>query len=330
MKRISTLLLMLIGIQAFAQNCPSGFSEIVIQIIEDAYPNETTWDIINSGVTIASGTTNSDTVCVPNNSCVQVQIHDSYGDGIYAPGGYWIYLNGIELAHGDAFGSEAEYAVACPQGSTCSQPLAINTGSYTSQFEDTWYTYSPTISGMYVLSTCGINLCNTALWVFQSCPIVGVTDGPMGAYTFNDDAAGCGTQSSVNVMMLAGNTYIIRVGDINDGCTNPINFTFNYNGPISGCMDINSCNYNPLATFDDGTCIYYPNPACQGPDLAFDSVSFVSSLSLTTHTTSGCDISEDCVTGYGLRYVIQFTSKINNIGTKRLLHWNANYATWYV
>lgn len=315
MKRISTLLFMLFGIQAFAQNCPTGFSEIIVQIVPDQYPYEISWDILSNGTFIASGESNSDTVCVPNNSCVQVQIHDSYGDGIYSPGGYWIYLNGTLLANGSDFGFEAEHSIACPQGSTCSQTLPITTGSLTTLFEDTWYTYTPTISGMYVLSTCGINTCNTAIWVFQDCPIVGVTDGPMGAYTFNDDAASCGVQSSVNVMMLAGQSYIIRVGDINNGCSSPINFSLSYNGPISGCMDVNSCNYNPLATFDDGTCIYFPNPSCQGPDLAFDSVSFVSSLSLTTHTTSGCDISEDCVTGYGMRYVIQFTSKIDNIGT---------------
>ena len=140
MKRIFTLLLILIGIQAFAQNCPIGYSEIIVQIVADQYPNETSWDIINNGVIIASGTTNNDTVCVPNNSCVQVQIHDSYGDGIYLPGGYWIYLNGTELAHGDAFGSEAEHAVACPQGSTCSQPFPITTGSLTTLFEETCYT----------------------------------------------------------------------------------------------------------------------------------------------------------------------------------------------
>jgi hypothetical protein len=315
MRNIATFLLLFAFAPLFSQNCSTGFSEVIVQIVPDGYPNETSWEIVNGGNVVASGTTNSDTVCVPNNSCVQVLIHDSFGDGIYSPGGYWIYLNGSQIATGSAFGSEAIHEVACPQGSTCSQPLAISTGNWVTQFEDTWYTYTPSTSGMYVLSTCGTNTCNTALWVFESCPIVGVTDGPMGSYTFNDDAAGCGQQSSVNVMMVSGHTYIIRVGDVNNNCTNPITFSFNYNGPITGCTDQASCNYNPLATVDDGSCLYFPDPGCQGPDLAFDSVAFVTSLSLGTHTTSGCDISEDCVTGYGLRYVIQFSSKINNIGT---------------
>ncbi|MFM2285714.1 MAG: hypothetical protein RLZZ543_1211 [Bacteroidota bacterium] len=315
MKHLLTLLFLITGSSLFAQNCAAGYSEIIIQIVPDAYDYETSWDVISNGTTIASGTYNSDTVCVLDNSCVQVLIHDAYGDGIFSPGGYWVYLNGTQIATGNSFGSEAVHEVACPQGSTCAQPFPITTGTFTTQFEDTWYTYTPSISGMYALSTCGINTCNTALWVFESCPIVGITDGPMGSYAFNDDAASCGVQSAVNVMMIAGHTYIIRVGDVGDACSGNINFNFTYNGPIVGCMDPTSCNFNPLATADDGSCIYFPDPGCEGPDLQFDSAAFVSSLFLSTHTTSGCDISEDCVTGYGLRYVIQFSSKINNIGT---------------
>ncbi len=315
MQRIFTLLFLLSSSFLFSQNCSTGFSEIILQIVPDAYDYETSWDIVSNGTIIANGTFLSDTVCVPDNSCVQVLIHDSYGDGIYSPGGYWIYLNGALLATGSAFGSEAQHAVACPQGATCIQPLPLTLGNSVSSFEDTWYTYTPTTSGMYALSTCGTNTCNTALWVFERCPSVGTTDGPMGAYAYNDDAASCGTQSSVNVVMIAGSSYIIRVGDNANGCAGDINFSLTYTGPIAGCMDATSCNFNPLAVVDDGSCIYYPNPACQGPDLAFDSVAFVTSLYLTTHTTSGCDIAEDCVTGYGQRYVIQFSSKINNIGT---------------
>ena len=44
-------------------------------------------------------------------------------------------------------------------------------------------------------------------------------------------------------------------------------------------------------------------------------MSFITSLQITSHTAATCDVDEGCVTGYGTRYVMRFTSKINNIGT---------------
>jgi len=84
------------------------------------------------------------------------------------------------------------------------------------------------------------------------------TEDATSTYTFNDDY--CGQQSRIITTLIAGNDYYIRIGDILDGCTSPINFEFSYVGPITGCMDAASCNFNPIATVDDGSCIYYPNP----------------------------------------------------------------------
>jgi hypothetical protein len=66
---------------------------------------------------------------------------------------------------------------------------------------------------------------------------------------------------------------------------------------------------------DDSSCIYTGDPNCAGPDLQIDSAIFRQSLSLLTHVAATCDVDEGCVTGYGTRYVITFTSRINNIGT---------------
>ncbi|MFM2136444.1 MAG: hypothetical protein RL021_1844, partial [Bacteroidota bacterium] len=114
--------------------------------------------------------------------------------------------------------------------------------------------------------------------------------------------------------LMPGTTYLIRVGDRLNDCTTPVHFTFEYIGPLTGCMDPAACNYDPMATAA-GPCYYYPNPMCQGPDLLFDSLSFVNSLSMMTFTAGTCDVAEGCVTGYGTRHVITFTSKIDNIGT---------------
>ena len=68
-----------------------------------------------------------------------LSMHDSYGDGIYAPGGYWLYIDGALATSGNAFGSQATFQFNCPPGAYCTGPLPINTGTYTTLFDDSWY-----------------------------------------------------------------------------------------------------------------------------------------------------------------------------------------------
>ena len=316
MKRIFTSLICFVSVFAYAQ-CPQGFSELIITIVPDFWPHEVSWQVVNSetGQLIGTGTNSaSDTFCVETNSCVLVRILDSFGDGIIEPGGYWIYLDGAEVANSSgSFSFLAEHSVACSPGTFCSSPIPLTIGTHTASFEDTWYSYTPVVAGMYNASTCSTNTCDTKIWIYEGCPAaITLSEGPEGTYAFNDNF--CGVQAQTNIMMLPGHTYYLRIGDNVNSCSGDINFNFQYNGPIVGCTDIESCNFNPLATADDGSCIYYPNPLCTGPDLEFDSVAFVSSLTLQTHMAGNCDIQEGCVTGTGQRTVISFSSKINNIG----------------
>jgi hypothetical protein len=315
MKKAIFFFLFISAFSALRAQCPAGFGQLGVQIIPDEWPYETTWNITNpeTNSLLAQGTETGDTICVPLNSCVLFQIFDSYGDGIYAPGGYWLSWNGTVVAQGNSFGSGTSHSIACQPGTSCTSALTISEGTHTAAFDNSWFEFTPTITGMYVASTCSLATCDTRVYIYSSCPQgAGITDGPEGTEAYNDNI--CGNQSSVNVMMLAGQNYFIRIGDSNNDCSGPVDFSLAYNGPVTGCMDPQSCNFNPLATADDGTCIYFPDPLCSGPDLAFDSVSFVSSLNMVTHNAQGCDITEGCVTGYGLRQVIQFTSKIDNIG----------------
>lgn len=315
MKHLLLTCLILLSTLASQAQCGSGEGALGIKIITDNWPQETSWSITDptNGLILASGTTVGDTICVPVNSCVVVEVFDTYGDGIYAPGGYWISWNGVVVANGNAFGSYAQHSVACAPGTSCTTPIAITEGQHTASFDNSWYSFSPVLSGMYILRTCSLNTCDTRVYIYEGCPAgTNLTDGPEGTYTYNDNV--CGTQSSSNSMLLAGHTYFIRIGDTDNDCPGDVNFELLYNGPITGCMDVTACNYNPLATSDDGTCIYFPDPMCAGPDLEFDSISFVTSFNLFTHPAATCDITEGCVTGYGNRQVISFTSKINNIG----------------
>ncbi|MFN5831664.1 MAG: lysyl oxidase family protein [Bacteroidota bacterium] len=310
---ITALLLMIVGLQLSRAACGSGQSEIIVNIVPDNWPGEISWDIkTGAGVLIASGNYIGDTVCVPANSCVIFSIHDSYGDGIFAPGGFWLYLDGVQVATGNTYGFGTSHAMACPPGTYCTSSLPINTGTHTASFEDSWYVFNCTTSGTYEITTCNNNTCNTAIWVYSSCS-GNYTEDATGTYAFNDDY--CGQQARLITTLIAGNDYFIRIGDIADACTGNINFAFNYVGPITGCMDPASCNFNPIATVDDGSCLYYPDPGCQGPDLKFDSISLVNSFALQTVTATNCDVQEGCLLQYGTRSVIRFTSKIDNVGT---------------
>jgi len=325
MKKIilSLFTLILFAYGKSTASCSVGYSEIIVVIVPDSWPYETSWSLVDLGGTqLDTGASVGDTLCIPAGSCALFTIHDQYGDGIYAPGGYWVYVDGVLVAHGDAFGYEAQFAIACPPGSFCTSPIPLTAyGTYTGAFEDSWYSYTCDSTGTYNFSTCGLNACNTKIWIYNACPGSPLNETPAGTYAYNDDA-GCGLQADLNVMLLNGQTYFIRIGDNANDCTGSIDFSFSYVGPVMGCMDPLACNYNPLAVVDDGSCIYPGNPNCAGPDLDYDSVAFVSSLMLNYFPASGCDVNEGCVTGYGTRYVIEFTSKINNVGT--LDYWMGN------
>ena len=65
--------------------------EIVVSIVPDNWPNEISWELLIDGEVIAEGGAEGGVVCIEPpaaSSCIQFDMHDSYGDGIYAPGGY--------------------------------------------------------------------------------------------------------------------------------------------------------------------------------------------------------------------------------------------------
>ena len=105
--------------QAQAQ-CPSGETQVTIQINLDRYGTETTWEATGPGGTpvYASGGPYTDAttngvrpqtpvlICVPNNTQMIFTVDDSYGDGLccaYGAGGYTISVGGNELASGGEF-----------------------------------------------------------------------------------------------------------------------------------------------------------------------------------------------------------------------------------
>lgn len=316
--------------------CPAGQSRVKIHIVNDNYPQETSWTLKNgsTGATIVSGTTQGTTVCVPSNTCLVFRINDTAGDGIwhnsYGYGGYWIYLNDVLIREDGVFGTFEETTFNCPPGFSCGTALPITlaplTGSYpqtlatfTTTAIEQWYDFTPPQTGQYQITTCGTNTCDTRLWLYDfACSSIVLSTGVEGATFADDNLGGCGLQAVVNANMPGGTLHHLRVGDNAGACGSAVTVRIIYNGPVVGCMNTASCNYEPLATVPcTNCCIAFGDPACpDGPDLVMNQSALASSLNLTTvNITDACAPTEGCVRALGNRYVIRFTTRIDNIGT---------------
>ena len=109
---------------SFAQ-CPNGQVEIRVDILTDNYGYENYWTLsYESGDVIMQGgqggvyenfTNYSETTCVPEATSVIFEIFDEYGDGIFAPGGYWLYLDNLLVSSGsDDIGSYVSFTTNTP------------------------------------------------------------------------------------------------------------------------------------------------------------------------------------------------------------------------
>lgn len=325
MKHIFTsLIIFFLSFYGVSQCLPSQI-EVKIVLTTDNYASETSWqlkdklgNVLLTNPVLTNATTFTSSICTSSASCLVFTINDSFGDGIccgYGNGNFQIYVNGVlQTNHPGSFASTYSYYFNCPPGESCNTAIAISTGTFSAPGNEYFYKFKPSQVGLYQITMCSLgNSCNTKLWVYENC------NGPFnsnntGTILYNDDF--CGIDAEVSGALDTSKTYIIRVGSYNNSCAGTISFAVNYQGAISGCTTFSACNYNPLATIDDGSCLYYPNPLCQGPDLTIVQPRFISSLSLGSVTANAgdCRVAESCLTGYGTRTVINFDTYIKNIG----------------
>lgn len=303
--------------------CPEGESELVVSITPDNWPGDITWTLVQNSVTIASGTSVGSAVCIPTGECVIFTIQDSYGDGLTNQGGYTVNMDGVVVASGGAlYGNNYTYSqtteVNCPPGFSCGNPLVITADVHIAPAPDTWYSFSATQSGQYRVSTCGVNTCDTRIWVYDHCSGLTPDESPAGTMYYADGGCEATEQAELLANLGVGDLIWIRIGDSGTACEgNSIAWAVEYVGPISGCTDSNSCNFDPLATVDDGSCIPWGSEECpQAPDLTVDQARLYSSLNLSSTTVNqgDCYIAEGCLTGYGTREIVRFSTRIENIG----------------
>lgn len=312
-----------------AQSCPGGTNQLIVSVRTDNYPRETSYKLQNQAGTVLmsrdtgfytlANTTYRDTLCIPNNACLLFTMMDSYGDGLcctYGNGQFQLFWNGTLTASGGQFTHSDVRSVNCGPGQSCSTALAIDTGNYSAPVRNSWYTFQAPVRGRYRISTCQANSAyNTKIWVYNTCNAPVLSNDNLGTVFFNDSSSACGQRAEVTAFLDTTTLYRIRIGG-DSTCTGPIAFRLQYDGPTPGCMDPLACNYDPMATLA-GTCYYYPHPLCPpGPDLEFVQSAFENSLQRSTINANvgNCWVAENCLTGYGNRTLIRFTTDIRNVG----------------
>jgi PKD repeat protein len=295
--------------------------QLNIVIVQDNYPNETSWKLFDSaGIQVAAGNVSGGAVCIDGAECYSFVIYDSFGDGLccgYGIGSYSLFLDGILIGSGGQFGFSEATSVNCPPGSDCNNTIAVDLGQHAAPFAESWFSFVPENSGQYLVSTCGYGSCNTTIWMYDYCNMANFDDSNAATLTYNDDF--CGQQSQVTPVLQAGLTYYIRIKWDEDPLT-PCekDFFLDFLGAIAGCMNTFACNYDPIAEIP-GPCYFNDDPECEdfGPDLSVRQDVFFNSMYLTTiNASDACLVNEGCVQGFGARQVVRFTTWIDNIGNQ--------------
>ena len=305
--------------------CTAGFKQVIINIVPDTYPQETSWGLYddNTGALIDTGTVNSDTICVDATRCLRFTIYDVYGDGIccaYGAGSYAVYMDTMMVAHGGSFGHFESTYFNCPAGHNCTNAIAaVKNDTITAPAPGTWYSFVPDSTGLYNIYTCGLTTCDSKIYVYDHCAGLVPTNDNQGTIMYNDDGCAGTYQSFISGALVANMTYYIRIDQYSAACAGQsIDWRIVFLGPIHGCMDSTSCTYNPLATVSDTTCVYAPSPLCPSPDLAIDVPMLQSSLFMDSLPVSNgdCYVNEGCLAGYGERRILRFSTHIRNIGNQ--------------
>jgi len=326
---LAFLVLGISGNSAWSQ-CADGESTLVVELLTDGYPGETSWEVIMDGEVVMSGGSYSesgalflDTLCFASaeEPCIQFEIFDSFGDGIccgYGDGYYNVTLDGQLMANGGDFGNSGGAIFACAPGETCNDAIPLTSGDYgmvDSPSDSFWYTFTPEANGMYTLSSCG-NECDTRLYIYDYCQMGNFDDTNEGTIYYDDNQGGCGEEAQLTVLLEGGVTYWIRWASFDGQCTETWAWEFGFAGPPTGCTDSEACNYNPMAEVDNGSCVYPGDPDCTGPDLVVVEEAIINSLSTEVMQVNetDCYIEEGCLNGYGARELVRFTTHIKNIG----------------
>lgn len=307
-----------------AQSCDSSEIEVEVIVQCDQFGEENYWRLENHNRKIyerirsgeyVNNSLNRHELCLPSDECFSFLMYDEYGDGI-KNGYFMIIVAGDTIRSDTSFTDFFLYQFNCWKGAVCQEALPIQTGEYTASMDQKWFSFTPDTTGLYELSTCDSTRCNSTIWIYDACQ-PDYKDTNEGTLFYNDDNQICGEHALVTGAMKAGNTYLIRIEAFGADCLDTeVDWILRLKGLITGCTDPQSCNFDPLASVDDGSCIAQGSNDCpDGPDLVLMQDVFESSIYLDeVKVEDNCLVSEKCVRGYGKRDVIRFSTRIYNQG----------------
>ena len=224
-------------------SCILGGQNLVVSILTDNYPGETTWALTDlDGAVVVSGGPYSDantlyeeSICV-GDGCYTFTINDSFGDGIccaFGEGSYTVSSDGVVLASGGEFVSQDVVEICLGSGFGCTDPEACN--------------YDPEATTENGSCNYDCNGCTDEMACNYD-PFATEDDGSC-EYA---SCVGCTDPQSCNYNPAAtmddGSCLQLDACGVcgGDGST------------CSGCTDPEAENYDPSATVDDGSCVF-PN-----------------------------------------------------------------------
>jgi hypothetical protein len=154
-------------------------------------------------------------------------------------------------------------SLATPVAGTVIVPFDTNglttDGSGCGGTTDGWYAWTPSASGLGVVTTCGLTGDDTTLSAYDSCGGV--------ALDCVDDA--CGLQSTISFPVLSGNTYLVRLASFSGlGMTGSVSFDVPpppANDACGGAIaaSLGTTNYDSTVATSDGnfaTCAFGGTP----------------------------------------------------------------------
>tara|TARA_R110001592_G_scaffold137257_5_gene355106 strand:- start:1178 stop:3097 length:1920 start_codon:yes stop_codon:yes gene_type:complete len=136
-KYLSLLLCFSFSLKHIHAQCNTNEKELIINIVSDNWPAETSWEVANlsTSVIVASGGSSGSSVCLDSTICYRFTINDSYGDGICCSQGngyYELFYDGNLIKTGGEYTYSESKTINClPIDSSNLALVIINTNGQT-------------------------------------------------------------------------------------------------------------------------------------------------------------------------------------------------------